>query len=420
MPHADWKRAIKQLIWPNGTIVLIAAIAVASGRLDQLIIRGAHYAAIAVIAAGLLTAWRFHALRSMAALLIFALSTFAFQQAGPNNHTLASVLTFLLPLNLAALLMVEEFTLSLESLGYWLVFAALQSGVVAATCRPDEASSFWMWLKAGPPSLHRNPISPMALPMFVLATAALLYKFAKDRRPLDAGLAWSLLPSFMACGASGAQRTAYLSAAAVAITVSVIETSYQLAYEDELTRLPGRRAFNQTVAALGDQYSIAMVDVDHFKKFNDTYGHDVGDQVLRMVAAQLAQVSGNGRPFRCGGEEFAVVFPGKSAEQAMEHAEGLRQSIEATAFNVRGPQRSRRKRMERRYLHSQRHLRDQRTGASVTVSIGVAQPISVHDDVRWVIEAADKALYAAKQRGRNRVVVATVGRRQKEVRAKQA
>jgi len=247
--------------------------------------------------------------------------------------------------------------------------------------------------------------------MFVLAASALLYKFVKDRRPLDAGLAWSLVPSLMACHAHGAIRTAYLAAGAVAITVSVIETSYQLAYEDELTRLPGRRAFNQTIASLDDQYSIAMVDVDHFKKFNDTYGHEVGDQVLRMVASRLADVTGEGRAFRCGGEEFAVVFAGKSADEVMPHAESLRRTIEDSTFTVRGPSRSKRHRDERRYCHSPRHLQNQKLGTSVTVSIGVAQPRADSDDVHWVIEAADKALYAAKQRGRNRVVVATVGRR---------
>jgi diguanylate cyclase (GGDEF)-like protein len=421
MPQPVWKHALKQLAWPNGAMVLIAVIVIASGFADQLIARGANYAAVAVIAAGLLTAWRFHALRSIAALLLFALATISFQYAVPGSGSLGSVLRFLLPLNIVALLMVEEFTLSLESLGYWLAFIALQSGVIAATCRPGGAfREFWSWLQASPSWLHWGSPEPLVVLMFLFAALALFRKFAKERKPLDAGLAVSLLPAFLACGASGAHRTSYLCAAAVAITVSVVETSYQLAYEDELTRLPGRRAFNQIIAALSDQYSIAMVDVDHFKKFNDTYGHEVGDQVLRMVATQLALVTGNGRPFRCGGEEFAVVFPGKSAEQAVAHAEKLRVNIENTTFMVRGPQRSQRKRAERRYMHSARHLQNQKIGASVTVSIGLAQPLSVTDDVKWVIEAADKALYAAKQRGRNRVVIATVGRRQKAVRAGQA
>lgn len=414
MLQSGLKRTLAQLVWPNGTIVLIAAALIASGIFSHLIERGSDYAAVAVIAAGLLTAWRFHAMRSIAGLLLFAAVTFGFQYATASNHSLFHALSFLLPLNIVALLMVEEFTLSFEPLGYWLGFATVQTGVIAATCRPKEASMFWSWVDVGQ-SFSPLSIGPIPILVFVLAGSALLFKFVQDRRPLDAGLAWSLLPSFIACLTAGPQRTAYLAAGGVAITVSVIETSYKLAYEDELTRLPGRRAFNQTVAALDEKYSIAMVDVDHFKKFNDTYGHEIGDQVLRMVASRLACVSGDGRPFRCGGEEFAVVFPGKSAEHAMEHAEKLRRMIEESTFTVRGPQRSRRKRDERRYRHSQRHLQDQRVGTSVTVSIGVAQPRAENDDVHWVIEAADKALYAAKQRGRNRVVVATAGRRHKEV-----
>lgn len=410
MLRSEIKRTLKQLVWPNGTIVLIAAVAIASGWLNQLIGSSADYAAVAVIAAGLLTAWRFHAMRSIAGLLLFAAITVGF--AHPVHGTaLPNALSFLLPLNLVALLMVEEFTLSLEPIGYWIGFATVQAGIIAATCWADGHSVFWSWLNAGRSFFPLMPIAPIALLMFLCATGALLYKFAKDCRPLDAGLAWSLLPSLMACNSSGATRIAYLAAGAIAITVSVVETSYQLAYEDELTRLPGRRAFNQTIAALDDKYSIAMVDVDHFKKFNDTYGHDVGDQVLRMVASKLANVTGDGRPFRCGGEEFAVVFPGKSAEEAMEHAELLREAIENSSFTVRGPARSQRKRSERRYLHSHKHLQQQKLGTSVTVSIGVAQPRAKSDDVQWVIEAADKALYAAKDRGRNRVVVATVGRR---------
>ena len=409
MSLAELKRTLTQLVWPNGTIVLLAALAVASGLFNRLIVSGADYAAVAVIAAGLLTAWRFHAVRGIAALLLFAAFslTFAHIQATP---ALSSTLAFLVPLNIVALLLVEEFTLALQPLGYWFGFAAAQAGLLAITFSGSSAA-FWRWLTWRPALWPAMPVGPFVAFAFIAAAVALLVKFAKDKRPLDAGLTWSLLPSFLACLSAGPFRTAYLAAGAVAITVSVIETSYQLAYEDELTRLPGRRAFNQTIAALDDEYSIAMVDVDHFKKFNDTYGHDVGDQVLRMVASRLANVTGDGRPFRCGGEEFAVVFPGKKADEAIEHVEQLRQSIEDSTFLVRGPDRSNRRRDERRYRHSARHLQNQKVGTSVTVSIGLAQPRAAEDDVNRVIAAADKALYAAKERGRNRVVMATAGRR---------
>jgi len=79
--------------------------------------------------------------------------------------------------------------------------------------------------------------------------------------------------------------------------------------------LPSRRALIERLPSLGRRYTVAMVDVDHFKNFNDTYGHDAGDQVLRMVASRLGEVSGGGTAFRYGGEEFTILFPGKGGKE---------------------------------------------------------------------------------------------------------
>ena len=101
-----------------------------------------------------------------------------------------------------------------------------------------------------------------------------------------------------------------------------------MAYRDELTSLPSRRALNQLMLSLGRKYSIAMLDIDHFKKFNDTHGHDVGDEVLRMVASKIAKVTGGGKPFRYGGEEFTVIYKGKTPDQVEAHLDALRKTIE--------------------------------------------------------------------------------------------
>src|SRR6202023_3776880 len=93
--------------------------------------------------------------------------------------------------------------------------------------------------------------------------------------------------------------------------------------------------FNEALLRLDPPYSIAMVDIDHFKRCNDTYGHDIGDQVLRLVAARLARVTGGGQAYRCGGEEFAVVFPGKATPEVLDHLEHLRTIIEQSTFRPR-------------------------------------------------------------------------------------
>jgi GGDEF domain-containing protein len=115
-----------------------------------------------------------------------------------------------------------------------------------------------------------------------------------------------------------------LTVIALLLLITILIDSYFLAYRDELTGLPSRRALFNLSLSLVRKYSLAMVDIDHFKKFNDTYGHDVGDQVLKLVAAKLAQVTGGGKAFRYGGEEFTIVFPSKNIKRVLLHLDSIR------------------------------------------------------------------------------------------------
>jgi diguanylate cyclase (GGDEF)-like protein len=142
-----------------------------------------------------------------------------------------------------------------------------------------------------------------------------------------------------------------------------------------------------------------MVDVDHFKKFNDTHGHDVGDQVLKLVARRLAKVGGRGTAYRYGGEEFSVLFPKTGLGEAERALEAIRDSIEKYRMAVRGPDRPRK---------GEEGMKMRGEGApqkvlSVTVSIGVAVPSPEARTPHQVVKAADAALYRAKQAGRNRL-----------------
>src|SRR6185437_6056557 len=101
---------------------------------------------------------------------------------------------------------------------------------------------------------------------------------------------------------------------------------------------------------------------DHFKKFNDSYGHESGDQALRMVASRLARIAGGGKAYRYGGEEFAVLFPGKAADEVFIYIDRMRKIIEQSTFVVRGKDRRNRRSMGR----------SGKKQTSVTVSIGVA------------------------------------------------
>ena len=170
-----------------------------------------------------------------------------------------------------------------------------------------------------------------------------------------------------------------------------------MAFRDELTGLPGRRALNERLQRLGRSYVIAMADVDHFKKFNDTHGHDVGDQVLRLVAAQLRKIGGGGKAYRYGGEEFTLVFPGKTLEECLPHLEVIRQAIETYRIQLRDKQQR---------PQDDKQGRARRAGSaasqvSVTVSMGVAERGLEQRSPEEVLKAADQALYNAKGAGRN-------------------
>ena len=220
-------------------------------------------------------------------------------------------------------------------------------------------------------------------------------------KPVIRGFFWALAAAGMALHteASGGQGvTLYFSGAGLIIILSVIETAYAMAFTDELTGLPARRSLNTTLQGLGRTYTNAMLDIDFFKKFNDTYGHDVGDQVLCMVASHIRRVGGGGKAFRYGGEEFTVVFPGKSKKEVRPYLESLREAIADAKFALRDKDHRPRKTPKKR-------TRAQNIRAvSVTISIGAAEPNRNLSKPADVMKVADKALYRAKQKGRNCVV----------------
>lgn len=189
-----------------------------------------------------------------------------------------------------------------------------------------------------------------------------------------------------------------ISAAGICLVIDVIRSSYSMAYRDDLTGLLGRRALNEKMRSLGKKYVIAMLDVDHFKKFNDTHGHDVGDDVLKMVAAQIAKVEGGGIPYRYGGEEFAVIFPRKELELCLPHLEAIRLGIEHYKIALRDKKNRPRDRQQGSQL---RGKKPSPRLVSVTISIGVAERDAELNNPEGVIKAADKALYKSKQNGRN-------------------
>ncbi|MBT2297086.1 GGDEF domain-containing protein [Pseudomonas fluorescens] len=285
-------------------------------------------------------------------------------------------------------------------------------GSVALALEQSFPQALLLWLsEIRWPALHGAWMSLIQLsyPVFIAAFLLLAWQYWRHPRPLHAaqlvgllGVFWMLPKTFIL----PFTLNIMCSQVMLMIAAAVAHEAYQMAFRDELTGLPGRRALNERMQRLGRNYVLAMSDVDHFKKFNDTHGHDVGDQVLRLVASKLSKISGGGRAYRYGGEEFALVFAGKTIEECMPHLEVIRESIANYSIQLRNP--------DSRPQDDQQG-RQRRSGAgassvSVTVSIGVAERIEQRTPEE-VLKSADQALYNAKGAGRNCVMAYGQNRR---------
>lgn len=429
-----WSRStLKSLVAPGGLLLFGVALLLHTGILT-LALPGLTLAYYSAITVGLLLAWRFHSSRVFFAVLVVFLAqqAIALFSIGLSSLTASGRIAFaavalLLPLNFVMLSLMSEAGFTVASLGPTAGFVFAESVMVAVLCHGAN-DPFSLPNRTSHTLLTWVPLPRYWWLVFVVAGVVLLTRFLILRKPVESSFFWSLAAFFLALRFGGAGRiaTAYFAVSALILAVSIVETSYLLAYHDELTTLPSRRAFNDALARLRAPYSIAIVDIDHFKQFNDRYGHDTGDQVLCLVASKLARVSGGGQAYRCGGEEFVIVFPEKTTVEVVDHLEKLRATVETSWLHVRsadrrqvprGPDR----RSQRGRAQTGRGIRqlahpNSSAALSVTVSIGVASATSHQQNQAKVVETADKALYRAKAAGRNRVEAGSPSRRRARTR----
>lgn len=401
-------RFFSRLLLPGGLILLASVLSINAGYAHKLTAPFWNNYPYFIFGAGLILSAVFKCSRLFFAILIVGVCDRAFLWLAPTlsasgmHRTIFDAIAFLLPLNLLALSFMRDRGIVSPRGRRRIVFIAAQIGVVAGVIlfHPAQVRAATLMQSHLVPKSYSEwtHISQPALLVFLIAGLAMLAYLIDRRRPVESGLFWALVAAFIALNVGNANHasSAYFATGGLILSIAVLETSYTLAYRDELTQLPSRRALNEELAKMGDNYALAMVDVDHFKQFNDTYGHETGDQVLQMIASRLADVSGGGKAFRYGGEEFAVVFPNRSVDDAYPNLETLRKKIETTPFKVRGGERrasGKRKKGQKR-AHGKKQVQ-------VTVSIGAAACEGEKVPVDQVLRNADKALYRAKNSGRN-------------------
>src|SRR5258706_8031062 len=379
-----------------------------------------------VLVIGTALALWFNRGRAFIALISLLVSFISYRTSvtfGQDDFPVRAVLTataIFVPANILLVMILPERGIVYFRNYRWLLLGAVEvllTAWIATAGHTDLSGTSWHaaldhWLLKATPT-------PLLGRIFIVAA----FTFAsirawRQRSPFEIGMVGALVAFFIAfeLPTMTVMYRVFRFAARAMLLLAVLQESHRMAFHDELTSLPSRRALQEKLVALGPSYTIAMVDIDHFKKFNDTHGHDIGDQVLKMVGARLSEIDGGGKAFRYGGEEFAVLFPDRKVEETLPHLETLRQNIEEYKMSVRTEQQRRgevRQNKDRRTktksafsLDSPQAppLRSNRPELlSVTVSIGAAQRSDLLDKPDAVIRSADAALYPAKSTGRNRV-----------------
>lgn len=387
--------ALARLVGPEGLLLslllLLGSVAPITARVEPVV----GLVAAAVVVSGVVIGWRFGRGRVLLGLLVLAAAaTLPLMPQGTGR----SLLALLVPVNLALIGLFPDRGIVTRGGMVGLGAIVVQAGAV-------------LWMMGAGTVAGGNPLARVALPLAATPVPAAVVAHGVALAVLGVrglagggapvrGLLWATVAILAGHLGHPASALFLSTAGSLVVVLAALEDAHSLAYRDALTGLPSRRALDELLERTSRRYTLAMVDVDHFKQFNDRHGHDVGDQVLRMVGTRLREVGGGARAFRYGGEEFTLVFRGKSLEEAKPFLEDARAAVAASSFVVRSAGRPKKKPKKRSILS----FRSARRALSVTVSVGAAERVDRSQSPGELIRKADRALYRAKNRGRNRVV----------------
>jgi diguanylate cyclase (GGDEF)-like protein len=385
-------RSLTGLVAPGGLLLLAAFALYREEPVRNAMGPYTIYFFFGALAAAALLSWYHNYARVLCLAVVSGLAVWSFAGLTSGPEISKAIPAILLPLNFVLFAWLVERgvltmngMLKLGAIGVqvagiivWTRFGGLSWNFISGGTRP---AAEWTWM----------PWS--VLLSFAVAGFLLLILALRQQTKIGPALLWALAAIFAAMNQEKLESVfLYTGAAGMILMLGVLEHGYDIAYLDELTGLPSRRAFNEALRLLRGRYAIAMCDVDLFKNLNDTYGHDVGDQVLKMIAGRLSNVRGGGRVFRHGGEEFAILFRRHTAAEVLPVVESLREAVAEAEFLFRESR-------QKPGADAQKTA----TGRAVkiTISIGFADRSDGRPTPEIVLKAADEALYQAKASGRN-------------------
>jgi diguanylate cyclase (GGDEF)-like protein len=414
MVHKTQVQAMLSLLWksllavlfPGGLIFLIAIGFLHPQGLPMWLQQPIAALPYIVLTFGLIFGWYFSSSRMILSLLVLALADRAlvlFPNTGADqaavNQTIVAVTAFLVPLNLLAFSILKEDSLSTLRGVARVVLVLIQPFLLLWLCLPDQHDLASSFTREYIPSLYTDWTAISQPALFAFATALLLHfiRFALHRDPLEGGAIWALFAVFVAYHTSryGWQPTNFFMAAGLILFVTLLQSFYQRTYRDELTGIPGRLAYEEAIGQLGKRFSLAVIGIDQLTQYANVHGKSVSDQILKRAASRIQAACSAGQIFRTTGEEFTVLFPGKSATDTLGTLDTVRKSVEAIGLYLRGRD---------RVWEKQRGTKDAGSrdrALPITLSIGVGEKLNDSATLTLVIKSAYRGLYEAKGIGGN-------------------
>ncbi len=400
-----WK-SISTVLFPGGLIFLVAIGFLRPQGHPMWLQQPIAAIPYIVLAFGLIFGWYFASSRMILSLVVLALADQALvllSNIGGDQEsvrrTIVAITAFLVPLNLLAFSILKEDSLSTFRGVTRVVLVLIQPFLLLWLCLPDQhvlASSF---TKEYIPSryVEWTPIPQPALCAFAIALLLHVIRFTLHRDPLEGGAIWALCAIFVAYHTSryGWQPTNFFMTAGLILFVTLLQSFYQRTYRDELTGIPGRLAYDEAIGQLGKRYSVAVIGIDQLTQYANIHGKSVSEQILKLTAPRIQASCVEGQIFRTTGEEFTVLFPGKSVTETMGALDIVRKSVETNALFLRGRDRV----WEKRRGAKEAGSRDR--ALPITLSIGVGEQLDDSATLSLVIKSAYRGLYEAKGLGGN-------------------
>jgi diguanylate cyclase (GGDEF)-like protein len=400
-------KALISFFIPGGLLFLVTVIILYLKILDKALPGLALVLPFIVYGAGILLALRFKRSWLLLAIFFLALANLILQLFATDTTVLTgagrlvfNAVSLLLPFNLYLFTFLNKRgAITLQSICF-LGGILLQGGGVAYIFRYQNlgASALLEYSYINWSLLEHIPLSQPALFVYGIVFLYFLARYIRIREAIECAFFWALILTFSALVVNkiGPASSIFFAMAGLILVISVIENIYFEGFRDELTDLPTSQVLIGNLSKLKTGYTLAMIEIDHFKKLKDNHGRKVSKQIIRMVGSKLASVTG-GMPFRYGDAVFLVVFPGMFVQETMPRLEKLRIMIKESGF-MTPSQKDSHKRLKRL-----KGLKIQPDKIPLPVSIGVAEKIDLDIRPQQVIKSAEEALYFARKEGRDRI-----------------